>query len=268
MLFGEYGVIHGSPALALPLKKFYGEFAKGTSDYDLSNFWEYLKSLTFSHASFNQTRFEQDLREQKVFKTNIAIGYGLGSSGAFCAAVFDRYFDRPHRIQILELKKMLARIESFFHGESSGLDPLVSYLQTGILKHPNQDLELIAKPSEKWNFYLVDTGMARSTEKWVKLYLEKYKEKNYQNQISKLIDLNKQSIEHYLRDSNSLYNTFAQISVLEQEIFKEMIPPSFEKTYSNLQLKLCGAGGGGYFLGLCQDGEIPMLKDYAVLRVD
>ena len=156
-------MIHGSPALAVPCKKFFGQFSKGPSSYDLRAFWEYLKSLKFQHVSFNQDRLAQDLSDQIVFETNIAIGYGLGSSGAFCAAVFDRYFDRPKRLEIKALKNILAQIESFFHGKSSGLDPLVCYMQSGILKHADEEVELITKSSKKGQFYIVDTGISRST---------------------------------------------------------------------------------------------------------
>lgn len=268
MLFGEYAVIHGSPALAIPCKKFYGQFSKGHSSYDLTKFWEYLKNENFAHVSFNEELLNRDLKNQVSFETNIAIGYGLGSSGAFCASVFDRYFDRLKRFEITDLKNTLAHIESFFHGKSSGLDPLVSYLQSGILKHSNEELELVAKSTQKRSFYLVDTGISRSTEQWVKVYLEKYKDKSYQQGIRNLIMLNKKCIEQYINGGENLKDCFTELSNLEFELFHEMIPQSFLETFTKHQLKLCGAGGGGFFLGMSTTDEVPEIEKYPVIKVD
>ena len=268
LLFGEYAVIHGSPALAIPCQKFFGQFSKEKIEYDLQEFWDYVKTLKFEHTSLNIEKLEQDIKEGISFETNIAIGYGLGSSGALCAAVFDRYFENTIRLEIHVLKNILAQIESFFHGQSSGMDPLVSFLQSGILKHKNGNMELINKSSKKWKFYLVDTGIPRSTEPLVKLYMEKYKDKSYQNEVNQLIVLNKICIENYLKDSEDLGENFSKLSKLESVLFNDMIPENMKEIYGQKGLKLCGAGGGGYFLGLCKKEETPSIEEFPLIIID
>ena len=74
------------------------------------------------------------------FDSSIPQGYGVGSSGALVAAIYDKYADDKitvlenlTRDKLLKLKAIFSKMESFFHGKSSGLDPLNSYLSLPIL---------------------------------------------------------------------------------------------------------------------------------------
>jgi len=74
------------------------------------------------------------------FDSSIPQGYGVGSSGALVAAIYDTYaIDKIEatetltRDKLLRLKEIFSLMESFFHGKSSGLDPLNSYLSIPIL---------------------------------------------------------------------------------------------------------------------------------------
>ena len=64
------------------------------------------------------------------FDSSIPQGYGIGSSGALVASIYDQY--ALDKITVLEnltkeklqhLKTVFAAMESFFHGKSSGLRP-------------------------------------------------------------------------------------------------------------------------------------------------
>ena len=74
------------------------------------------------------------------FDSSIPQGYGVGSSGALVASIYDQYaadkitvLENLTRDKLLKLKQIFALMESFFHGKSSGLDPLNSYLSLPIL---------------------------------------------------------------------------------------------------------------------------------------
>jgi len=72
------------------------------------------------------------LNEGLAFESNIPIGFGLGSSGALSAGVYDSFCLAKANDNLELTKKHLAQIESYFHGSSSGTDPLVSFLQQGV----------------------------------------------------------------------------------------------------------------------------------------
>ena len=70
------------------------------------------------------------------FESSIPQSYGIGSSGALCAAIYARYTTElipPSgsitQKDIKELRHIFSGIESFFHGKSSGIDPLSCYMR-------------------------------------------------------------------------------------------------------------------------------------------
>ena len=91
-------------------------------------------------CEFNINKLEEDLNNGLFFESSIPEGYGLGSSGALVAALYNAYVINPieGRVDIkqndlLTLKRIFAQIESFYHGTSSGLDPLICYLRQPVL---------------------------------------------------------------------------------------------------------------------------------------
>ena len=72
----------------------------------------------------------------------------LGVSGALVASIYDKYaqnkitvLENLTREKLLQLKEVFAQMESFFHGKSSGLDPLNSYLSLPILINSKDNIE-------------------------------------------------------------------------------------------------------------------------------
>ena len=49
------------------------------------------KNLNQNLVEFNWQRLDNDLKENLYFNSNIPQGYGLGSSGALIAAVYEKY---------------------------------------------------------------------------------------------------------------------------------------------------------------------------------
>ena len=97
LLFGEYGIIEDSKGLSIPYNFFNGalKFSKGeTEDSKKSNkilqkFHRYLSEIHDLQLDLN--KFENDLNKGIYFDSSIPQGYGVGSSGAIVAAVYDKY---------------------------------------------------------------------------------------------------------------------------------------------------------------------------------
>jgi len=97
-LFGEYGVIIGSKGLIIPYN-FYGgklKLSLSNKDNNLSNntltaFSKYLKKIPNPLVDFNWKAMESDLDNYLYFESDIPKGYGVGSSGALVASIYDRY---------------------------------------------------------------------------------------------------------------------------------------------------------------------------------
>jgi mevalonate kinase len=169
------------------------------------------------------------------------------------------------------LRASLAFIESIFHGNSSGLDPLVSYLNQGLYVSADgispEEINLVP-----FNPFLIDTLESRSTEKLVRLYQEKSSNPNFMAKIKlELVVANNSSI-HFLRNGD-FENFFSALRILSQfqlAHFTEMIPPQYLALWEKgietdlFYLKLCGAGGGGYILGFTPsiDAAKQLLDEY------
>ena len=105
----------------------------------------------------NLAGLEEDLDKRLYFDSSIPQGFGVGSSGALCAALYDRYAvdkispdEQAAKDSILRLKKMFSGMESYFHGKSSGLDPLICYLNIPILIRSLEDLGTVDLPCRLW----------------------------------------------------------------------------------------------------------------------
>jgi len=206
--------------------------------------------------SFDLDLFEADLAKGLYFDSNIPEGYGVGSSGALSAALFERYVPYDP-LDISTLKLQLSQIESLFHGKSSGMDPLVSFLNCPILKHKDGQLELLMNEIsfEDIQVELVDSGQNRRTAPLVADFMERLTEPDFEQAMQVLADLNDDALELLLsNDLQGFSETIRRISRLQYDELAFLIPDSIktdwaDKLKSNQGCyKLCGAGGGGYFL--------------------
>jgi len=263
LLFGEYSIIEGGSALAIPLLPYSGKWTKSkTSIMDLPFSMKDLLKYLQKFASFIYTEdIEKAFSEGLHFESDIPIGYGVGSSGAFSAALYD-LFAKAKSVEIEDIKFQLAAIESFFHGSSSGLDPLVSYLNKKI--HVDETFISIVDwdaPLLPAGFFLLDTKVPRKTEPLVKLYQEKTREIIYKKRIeSSLIPLVEEAILMYANQLGSkLFETMHELSNFQFRYFDQMIPVEVRSLWldglvgNDYKLKLCGAGGGGFILGYTLD---------------
>ena len=151
LLFGEYGIIRDSKGLSIPYNFYNGALKVAEnpteesekSNASLKRFASYLDDLQEEYpelVTFNIAALNADVERGMYFDSSIPQGYGVGSSGALVAAIYDKYahnkitvLENLTREKLLQLKNIFAQMESFFHGKSSGLDPLNSYLSLPIL---------------------------------------------------------------------------------------------------------------------------------------
>ncbi len=286
LLFGEYSLMKGSMALSIPLKKYNGQLLfddtvkKAKSNhYSVKYLIDYHSFLIKSgfEKQLNLSELQHDIEQGLIFETNIPISYGLGSSGAIVASIYNAYAINPTE-KLEELKALFSRMESYYHGKSSGLDPLVSYLDKAILINAKQETKTVVIPKikniRKGGIFLIDTKTIGETQPLVNWFLNEYKKPKYQNAIQKqLIPLNSSSILNFLSGNlDSLINDTKQISQFTFDNFKPMIPNHIEHIWKqglqtdNYYLKLCGSGGGGMMLGFTTDihNTVNILSEHSI----
>jgi mevalonate kinase len=267
LLFGEYTVTIGSGAIAMPYlqRSGYWDFDRGTigSSTGLELLLKYLEDDKELSTMYNLLAFKTDIANGLVFRSDIPTGYGLGSSGALVAAFYDKYCKSPTN-DILTLKSILAKTESAFHGSSSGLDPLVSYLNDNVIIRENGTIETTQLDVSDVGFFLIDSGISRQTEFYVEIFKRKLKSSDEFNiAVQTLAALNRKAIT-YLQsgDKKSLFEVTSAISKMQYEHFSEMIPNNIKDSWEQglesgkYSLKLCGAGGGGMIMGMLANASI------------
>lgn len=270
-------MLHGSDALLIPFSKFSGEFSflNTNSEGDLSavqshttvkNLYSYVQRSSLQNL-IDKSRIELDIANGVFFESNIPNGYGVGSSGALVAAFYHRYFQPIISTKNVEaitaLRQNLALLESYFHGKSSGLDPLVSFLNKPILLR-NGTINAIEFDSTAIQPFLFDTGISRSTGTLVNVFTRKCSAPEYLELVNNdLVKLNNLSLSFFLNgETEKFLASLQQLSIFQLNHLSEMILPSFEKVWregiksNKYYLKLCGAGGGGYILGFASDAKI------------
>ncbi|MEM6540492.1 MAG: mevalonate kinase, partial [Bacteroidota bacterium] len=281
LLFGEYGIIKDSKGLSIPYNFFKGALKSDDttseqaiqSNAGLEKFANYLEDIQQEDlVHFDLEALKTDIAKGMYFDSSIPQGYGIGSSGALVAAIYDKYahdkitvLENLTREKLLKLKAIFGKMESFFHGRSSGLDPLNSYLSLPILINSKDNIESTSLPSQhkegKGAVFLLDSGITGETAPMVQIFMEKMKQEGFRNVIKeKFIKHTDACVEHFLNgDITSLFGHVKQLSHVVLDHFKPMIPQQFHSLWqrgietNDYYLKLCGSGGGGYILGFTED---------------
>lgn len=176
LLFGEHILLTGAPALAVPVPAFAGHWSWSESMVGKQKrLLEFAQSDTLKFVrGLDVQRFQQDLSQGLFLDSNIPTGYGLGSSGALCAAIYDRYCTEK-TTDLDVLKSIFAQMEGFFHGSSSGIDPLTSYLAQPVLIENKTEVQLAVTQSwaEPPTVFLLDSTLPRQTGPLVQWFLGK-----------------------------------------------------------------------------------------------
>ena len=281
LLFGEYGIIENSQGLTLPYSFYKGcfkfsalelEFEKKSNE-SLKKYWEYLAKLELPEQfRLDLSALKKDIENGLFFDSNIPQGYGVGSSGALVAAIFDRYSvvqHKPEEIgknELKELKKVFGELESFFHGKSSGIDPLICYMNLPILIENKENVGKVEIPEEnegKGAIFLIDSGVVGETGPMVQIFFEKLKNEGFRKTLKEeFIKYNNACIQSFLnKEMTPFFKNMKALSKWAYEHFRPMIPDSVFNAWKKgldtnaYYLKLCGSGGGGYILGFTKDYE-------------
>lgn len=287
LLFGEYTVLQNSMALVVPCDLYSGQldfyesasnkkYAVQSNEY-LKKFCGFIASHVDENFVLEVKRFEQELNNGLFFHSTIPQGYGLGSSGALVVAIFLRYLKKAKSLKdelkgltfnkIDQLKNSLGKLESFFHGVSSGLDPLSIILNEPILFKASNDIVTTSLPGRneegKNVIFLLNTHIPRNTSSLMLKYHQLLEDPNFSRRLKdELVSHNDNAIRHFLDGNQSAFQQdLSQISSFQVNEMHEFIPGKLIPVvksgleHGDYFLKLCGAGGGGFMLGFTDDWE-------------
>ena len=282
LLFGEYTIIIGSKALVLPFRKFSGRLEMPESEGepeisavppgfeqalksndDLLGLLQYLEKLQEAGnlpEEFDLGRFTEQVIAGLYFESTIPEAYGAGSSGALVAAIYTEFSTGRSQYASQDfprLRKVLSQIESYYHGTSSGIDPLCCYLNKPV--HFDGDVAypvyVPASPPGS-GFFLLDTGSPGTTGPMIEYFKSRLQDAGFLDMINTdMIPLIERNIELLLETDSRLDKNMQRLSELQYTHFRRMIPEAFHRIWQyGLQsglfsLKLCGSGGGGYVIG-------------------
>lgn len=269
ILFGEYSMIFDSTALMVPLKIFSAQWrfashllAQGSaaSNASLQRFADYLSTLNGIKDNLDLQRFNHELYYNLFLDSNVPSGYGLGSSGTLVAAVYDAYAKQKIG-DYLKLKEIFGKMESFFHGSSSGIDPLQCYLGQPFKITP-KGLQILSDDflNKDIHICLIDTKIKSNTKPLVTHFkkqrenpgfLKRFK-KEYQPCVKACIDT------MIAGDKDLFFSSLKQLTKGQLEFLRPMITDNtldlFTSDYDfHFGVKISGSGGGGYVLGFTDD---------------
>ncbi len=283
ILFGEYSMIFDSTALMVPLRQFSAQWrfashllAQGSaaSNANLQRFADYLSTLDGVKDNFDLQRFKHDLYYNLFLDSNVPSGYGLGSSGTLVAAVYDAYAKQKSD-DLLALKTLFGQMESFFHGSSSGIDPLQCYVGKSFKITP-KEVQILSDDFLQKGIHvcLIDTKIKSNTKPLVEHFEKQRLDPSFSNRFQKEYTPQvKSCIDSMIQGDKDLF--FKSLNLLTKgqlEFLRPMITDNtldlFTTDYDfHFGVKISGSGGGGYVLGFTDDLEKAsnLLSDFDVI---
>lgn len=284
LLFGEYSLIYNSMALSIPFENFGGSLTHQpkvlnkddaqSSNKHLEKYAKHLEKISDGTlpCQLDIASLKGDIASGIVFDSTIPQGFGLGSSGALIAAIYEKYcIDKIEKQEpmkdkdLQKLKQVFAAMENYFHGSSSGLDPLICYIKQPVLVKGEQEISSVMMPvmhsTGKGAIFLINTGQAGKTQPLVELFLEKCKEETFIRRIkNEMTHYNDNCINAFLKgEMREMFHNLKELSAFLLGYFSPMIPKHFLNAWQNgiqtgnYYLKLCGSGGGGFILGFTEN---------------
>lgn len=277
LLFGEYGLMYDAMALSVPFPEFSGYLDLDSghthpeSTLEIRKFYEHLKSGDTSQQlrfAFDLERLEHDLGRRLFFNSGIPQQYGVGSSGALVAALFSRYAacTVPENELIPEVLKVdFSLLEGYFHGRSSGLDPLISFLNKPLLIDSQKAIHTVRF---EWaetglSVALIDTLTTGATGPLVQHFIDRLSVPEFGKAFeTQFIPANNDCIRFLLDNSrDAFFLDLEQLICFELQYFRRMIPGDFHTVISGalaekVYIKLLGSGGGGFLLAFAESESI------------
>lgn len=271
LLFGEYSVLLSGAAIAVPYRQYRGNWL--STEHPERPAWvapwlDYLKSTCGDFLDMDQVI---DYTHDRQYHSDIPVGSGLGSSGALTASIYNigKTTATP---ALATLKDQLGLMESFFHGKSSGLDPLISYLDTPIYCAPDKHVSTVTDIHlQPLHIYLLYSGVARQGKSYISEYLRQAQMKPIIYQ--QIADTNNHIIQTITSQNGGL--SISDISALSTYQYEHMSPMIVDEVADlwkkgldsgNYAMKLCGAGGGGHYM-ICTTEEMTELGGYQLSKL-
>ena len=268
ILFGEYSMIFDSTALMIPLKRFFAQWRftdrdkpeSIASNRSLQKFLAYLAQSEELDNVLDLPRFRTDLERGLHLDSNVPSSYGLGSSGTLVAAVYDAYACQKTD-DMMNLKRLFGLMESYFHGSSSGIDPLQCYLGSPF-KITSDGVQLLVDDflRKDIRICLIDTKVKSKTGPLVEYFKRQREEKSYLSAFqSEYVPLVAQCIETMiLGDTDAFFEVLGRLSQKQMEFLRPMITDNTTNLFTarhdfHFGVKISGSGGGGYLLGFTDD---------------
>lgn len=252
LLFGEYTVLQGGAAMGLPIKNFSSKWQKGGfgDARVLLPFYYYLQECCPDILDLDQWYY--DLQSGYFLQTNIPARAGLGSSGSLVAAVYDRYVLSAEKGQH-SLQNILARMENFFHGTSSGFDPLLIYLDKPLVRNGSdiygvENLELT--DLYPW---IMDSLKPRTGHP-INQFNRNLLLPEFKQDLVRGTTITDQLIGNIIRQEiDQVWQGLSALSQWQYRHLGFLIPESLKQKWEQgldeqtYLIKLCGAGGGGMY---------------------
>ncbi|MEI8112760.1 MAG: mevalonate kinase [Bacteroidia bacterium] len=276
LLFGEYGLMFDAMALSIPFPKFSGfldfdpDHSHSQSTAEIRKFYEHLKSGDSHrklHFSFDRESLKTDLNSRLFFNSNIPQQYGVGSSGALVAALFSRYMNEDSDTLLTPelLKADFALLESYFHGRSSGLDPLISFLNQPLLLDSAKTIRPVEFDLAQTGLSvaLIDTKTTGPTAPLVEHFIDRLNVPEFKTEFEQqFIPANNGCIESLLQyNQTAFFQSLEKLIQFQIEHFRKMIPGDFHALISQalnekVFIKLLGSGGGGFLLAFAESETV------------
>ena len=271
ILFGEYSMIFDATALMIPLTRFSAQWrfashldASGVaaSNASLQRFADYLSTVEGVKDVIDLPRFNHDLQYNLFLDSNVPSGYGLGSSGTLVAAVYDGYA-KQKTDDLLQLKSLFGKMESYFHGSSSGIDPLQCYMGKPFKITP-AGVQLLSDEFLKKDIRicLIDTKIKSNTKPLVDHFKQRREDAAFLSRFqSEYVPCVTSCIDSMVQgDTNLFFSSLKQLTKGQLEFLCPMITDNtldlFTADYDfHFGVKISGSGGGGYVLGFTDDVE-------------
>ncbi|MDP1622040.1 MAG: hypothetical protein Q8M08_06835 [Bacteroidales bacterium] len=288
LLFGEYTILLGSSALSLPFNYFGAALMFSNqepehllsqtqqSNRQIKGLSEYLMSSRFAVEKFlDLDRLARDISQGLYLASTIPQRYGMGSSGALCAAIYSGYpsTDRASSRQLnpetlVPLRSSFVIMESFFHGKSSGFDPLVSWFNRPLMQDRYGNVSVAEFNRQILADHgvaalLVDSGRQCTTGPLVKNFLTDFvPDGKVTSSGFEMCNMVNSAIEKLISgDIHGMLHEINRLSLFQLTHLKHLIPEKLRPLWAEglesglFTMKLCGSGGGGFLLCFTRNEE-------------
>jgi mevalonate kinase len=283
LLFGEYSILAGASAITLPLHDYSARLVlpdsvDGTdieSNEVLKKYIHYLEENDDLKEHIDIERLHSLIDEGLYLQSNIPQGYGLGSSASLCVAIY-KSFGLTKLDHLLELKELYALMESYFHGKSSGLDPLTIHANR-ILYANSAQVECLPENydlfEEGMYVYLLNSNIRRNAAQLITTFRNLLDEEEYKTEFSlKYLPLLEKVVADIKVKSQVLWADLLEFSKMQFIFFQKMIPGSIYRVWEQslstgeICFKLLGAGGGGFFLVFSRE-KLNRLEEFNLIPI-